>query len=146
VSNRDEIKDLFTQSGLPCSLDDVNYAFPTKGWVKEVFGPAFDQYNFNLGLSKGESEANDCDDFANRAKQYAQMLWFAHRRPPGTALFFAVCKYKIGGDFFKGHAINATVVAGSDGKAEIVFFEPQPKAHIVKLTKEELESCSAILG
>lgn len=118
---------------------DANYAHPTRAWFHGPFAHYVVEKHKEIGKSVWRVDSNDCDDFANRAKQWAQDSNDETNPKGGKALAVGSFFYLIGGQKGSGHAIVAAIVY-EDHVPELIFIEPQ-NGRPLALSKEEIRSC-----
>lgn len=119
---------------------DRFYGLPTKEWIHSELLPALKQELEDRGLSSYQSESNDCDDVASRARLLAQEL--NNKSSNRGIQAIAVGEYHYVQDISKEcHCINFAIIK-MQGKPKLLFFEPRT-ATIGYLTKSEILSCYA---
>lgn len=119
---------------------DRKYVSPSEPWIGGTFSDALNTLKFQLGLQEWTAEEFDCDDFARVSAAYASILHHKTAgREKGTGLAFGEFHYMKDAPY-GGHAINIALVAASDGKPKLVFYEPQT-CKIVHLSQKEIDSC-----
>jgi hypothetical protein len=117
-------------------VDDQSYSVPTKRWVLGPFSESLKKEVARRGLSQPRPEANDCDDFAWRAFDWARTL-NARSNPYDRAITFGVIKFYPDNAQGIGHAINVAVV---DFEETVMFYEPQTYQELI-LTPSEHYLC-----
>jgi len=132
---------MFIERGIKPSVvnfADSYYMFPTTKWVGGVFLDAWKETMRLIGLKPADyvPQAHDCDDYAMLCSAYCRML---HRKTAERTVDQSTVAF---GEFWYQsqlgkHALN--VFVNRDG---LGFFEPQSDSGIIKLTNEEIASCS----
>jgi hypothetical protein len=148
---KEQLRQFLWDSGLMPSegmfIVDELYVFPSQGWVRDTFLPAWSEYKKNLesvGVSmRWRAEVKDCDEFAAKMSDYARDLHartWRDREP--AALCFGWMAYRrfIDG---QGHAINFTICQGEQTHPQLLFIDGGEDA-VVSLIWKEVESCFAL--
>lgn len=118
---------------------DAVYAHPTREWFVGPFARAIRHNVEQIGLDRYRASCNDCDDFANRARQWAQDCHALTSPESNSALAIGAFFFRPAGGT-NGHAIICAVVYTEMGWPVLVFVEPQTGQEIM-LTPDEIRSC-----
>jgi hypothetical protein len=123
------------------AIADSAYELPSEEWFKNKFPAILGDFFKDLKQTRWVAESNDCDDFSKMAAAFAHLI---HNNTPahlkGTSLAVGEFYYKINGDNSQGHAINFAIVKTKEGKAKVVFMDPQTLS-VVQLSEREVQSC-----
>lgn len=111
---------------------DDDYSLPTKRWILGPFSEAFSNRLIDDGVSVPRTNANDCDDFAYRAWDFAKIL-NTRSNPSDLAIAFGVLVFYPDNANGIGHAINFAIVSN---EGEIMFYEPQTRKELILSTSE----------
>jgi hypothetical protein len=116
-------------------LDEL-YSCPARDWVLGEFSAALRRNLEALGLTDWLAEGNDCDDFSFMARAFASISQGRTNPKAGLAfgIFIYVTRHRL------AHAINVAVIDAGG----VLFYEPQLQT-AAELTREEIESCTAVI-
>lgn len=122
-------------------VGDESYAIPDEKWVKSDFLDLLRKFQASIRETRYIAEGNDCDDFAKMASAFSKLVYSNSRVQGGKSPAIGEFYYrKVGvGD----HAINFAIVSSGD-QFKIIFFDPQTW-EVVKLSREELDSCFGLM-
>jgi hypothetical protein len=119
-------------------VDDSDYVHPSERWVLTKFFSAVDANNRALDVAAYRPEANDCDDFADRASRWAKDM-HARMRVPGKGFAIGTFDYTVDGG--GPHKAVFAIVASGDGRPKLLLIEPQPPCRVITLSTTEAQTC-----
>lgn len=136
-----EIEQFMESQGIDCqhTILDGEYSLPDKDWFYGEFYQSFQKYLWQLGLLTYEVDANDCDDFSDKLRAWAQTLEALDKQRTGRALAVGVLGYYLLDNSGGAHAI-AFAICKVNGQHELCCIEPQ-NGQAVNLTELEKEVC-----
>jgi hypothetical protein len=116
------------------------YYLPDRDWLSDVFAPALARQQDWDGAAKYRKWKWICADFARHAANFAARCFASNSDMPDDGGFaFGVFNFALPPS---AHAINVAICGNGDGGLlELVTFEPQPPPRIIRLTREEIQSC-----
>lgn len=130
------IRDILGKDGINPDVAicmDRNYALPSEQWLAGDFSNSFMKMLKTMKSNSWLEERNDCDNFAEGARWFAQILHNNTMEQP-CALAFGVICYKRDIDGV-GHAINLVLVF--DEVYKLVYYEPQNGSRLLLSPKEK---------
>lgn len=145
ISNRtiiEEMARIGIANAMPEAMDEV-YILPAKHWLRETLPPAARDMFRKLRADKYIPEQNDCDDFAEKLREFVKQ---SHLYTGQTqfAILFGMMSYKPDNGPF--HRVNFTMSRTESRPIEVHVIEPQYVAKgfdgFFQLSKTEAASCT----
>lgn len=115
-------------------LNDSNYVAPHSSWLLGEYDSWFSSVIETLGLAYS-TDMWDCDDFADL---YSSLARICHRKTKGALIDHGLPVGII--HFQQANGGGHAVVAAFTSDKGLLFIEPQLRANVVPMTKENLSS------